>query len=369
MIGRLPAALISPVRTHQCGDPALNCQLGAISWIPACAGMSGVWGAACSILTLCVAILSLFAPLFAFADDYPSRPIQIIVPFAPGGATDIAARLLQPGLEQALGQSLVIENKSGAAGNIGMELAARAAPDGYTLFFGNIGTVAINPQFYPNLKVNPERDFAPISRVSDTPGIFVARPDFPTSSLNDMAAYVKAHPGKVNYAAAGISTLNTLEMMQFEKLAGLQMTQVPYKGGAGPAIVDLMGGHVDVMCVTYSSAAPYVQAGKLKAFAVTTERRLDSMPDVPTVAELGFPESVSSSWQGLFAIAGTPQSIIDKLHAAVVSALGDAKVREHMIAAGMLPNPSVSPAEFKSYIATETAKWGEIVHDVGAKAE
>jgi len=318
---------------------------------------------------LFVILALLLAPALASADDYPSRLIQIIVPFAPGGATDIAARLLQPGLEQALGQSLVIENKSGAAGNIGMELAARAAPDGYTLFFGNIGTVAINPQFYPDLKVKPERDFVPISRVSDTPGIFIARPGFPANSLREMASYVKAHPGKVNYAAAGISTLNTLEMMQFEKLAGLNMTQVPYKGGAGPAIVDLMGGHVDLMCVTFSSASAYVQAGKLKAFAVTTEKRLDSMPDVPTVAELGYPESVSSSWQGLFAVAGTPQPIVAKLHAAIVRALADQKVREHMIAAGMLPNPSASPEEFKAYIATETAKWGRVVRDVGAKAE
>ena len=318
---------------------------------------------------LFVILALLLAPALASADDYPSRLIQIIVPFAPGGATDIAARLLQPGLEQALGQSLVIENKSGAAGNIGMELAARAAPDGYTLFFGNIGTVAINPQFYPDLKVKPERDFVPISRVSDTPGIFIARPGFPANSLREMALYVKAHPSKVNYAAAGISTLNTLEMMQFEKLAGLNMTQVPYKGGAGPAIVDLMGGHVDLMCVTFSSASAYVQAGKLKAFAVTTEKRLDSMPDVPTVAELGYPESVSSSWQGLFAVAGTPQPIVAKLHAAIVRALADQKVREHMIAAGMLPNPSASPEEFKAYIATETAKWGRVVRDVGAKAE
>ena len=318
---------------------------------------------------LFVILALLLAPALASADDYPSRLIQIIVPFAPGGATDIAARLLQPGLEQALGQSLVIENKSGAAGNIGMELAARAAPDGYTLFFGNIGTVAINPQFYPDLKVKPERDFVPISRVSDTPGIFIARPGFPANSLREMASYVKAHPGKVSYAAAGISTLNTLEMMQFEKLAGLNMTQVPYKGGAGPAIVDLMGGHVDLMCVTFSSASAYVQAGKLKAFAVTTEKRLDSMPDVPTVAELGYPESVSSSWQGLFAVAGTPQPIVAKLHAAIVRALADQKVREHMIAAGMLPNPSASPEEFKAYIAAETTKWGRVVRDVGAKAE
>jgi tripartite-type tricarboxylate transporter receptor subunit TctC len=318
-------------------------------------------------------LLVLFGTAGARADEdvakYPTRPIQIIVPFAPGGASDLAIRLLQPGLEKALGQQLVIENKSGAAGNIGMELAAHAAPDGYTLYFGNVGTIAINPNFYPHLKVHPDRDFMPISLVSETPGIFIARPDFPAKSLKDMVAYVNAHPGKVNYAAAGISTLNTLEMEQFEHLAGLKMTQVPYKGGAGPAVVDLMGGHVDVMCVTFSSAAPHVKAGQLKGLAVTTQKRLASMPDIPTVVELGYPESVSSSWQGLFAIAGTPPAIVAKLHAAVVQSLADPKVREHMIGAGMLPNPSKSPEAFKAYIATESAKWSKVVKQIGAKVE
>lgn len=302
---------------------------------------------------------------FARADDYPSRPVQVIVPFAPGGASDVAIRLLQPGLEKELGQQLVIENKSGAAGNIGMELAARAAPDGYTLFFGNVGTISINPHFYAHLKVKPDKDFVPISLVSETPGILVARPDFPAKTFKDVIDYVTAHPGKVNYAASGISTLNTLEMEQLAHEAKLNMTQVPYKGGAGPAVVDLLGGHVDMMFVTYSTAAPHVKAGKLKAYAVTTKSRLDSMPDVPTVVEAGHPELVSSSWQGLFAVAGTPPSILSKLNAAVVHALADANVRQHMIAAGMLPTPSKSPDDFKTYLSTESAKWAKVVKDIG----
>src|SRR6185437_9854509 len=233
-------------------------------------------------LRACIALLFLLTSFVATrpaaADDYPSRPIHIIVPFAPGGASDLAIRLLQPGLEKVLGQQLVVENKSGAAGNIGMEIAAHAAADGYTLFFGNVGTIAINPNFYPELKVKPAHDFAPVSMVSETPGIFITRPDFPSNSLKEMVSYVKARPGKVNYAAAGISTLNTLEMEQFEHVAGLKMIQVPYKGGAGPAVVDLMGGHVDVMCVTYSSALPFVKAGKLKGLAVTTKERLAELP-------------------------------------------------------------------------------------------
>lgn len=307
----------------------------------------------------------------ARADDaaYPTRPIQVIVPFSPGGASDLAIRLLQPGLEQALGQRIVVENKAGAAGNVGMELAARAAPDGYTLFFGNVGTISINPSFYPNLNLKPEHDFAPISLVSETPGIIVARPGFPANSLKEMVTYVKAHPGKVNYAAAGISTLNTLAMEDFEHLAGLKMVQVPYKGGAGPAVIDLMGGHVDVMCVTFSSAAPHVKAGKLKGLAVTTHERLASMPDIPTVLEMGYPEIISSSWQGLFAVAGTPPAVIAKLHAAVVRALADPQVREHMIVAGLLPTPSKSPAEFKTYLSAESAKWTKVVKEIGASAQ
>ena len=175
---------------------------------------------------------------------YPDKPIHIIVPFAPGGASDYAIRLIQPGLTQALGQQLVIDNRSGAAGNVGMEAAARAAPDGYTLFFGNVGTVSINPHFFPELNLAPERDFIPISIAAETPGILIASPKFPANSLKEMIDYVKAHPGKINYAAAGISTLNTLAMEQFRHVAGLQMTQIPYKGGAGPAIVDLMAGNV-----------------------------------------------------------------------------------------------------------------------------
>ena len=321
------------------------------------------------LIALLFLLTSFAATRPAAADDYPTRPIHIVVPFAPGGASDLAIRLLQPGLEKALGQTLVIDNKSGAAGNIGMEFAAHAAADGYTLFFGNVGTIAINANFYPELKVKPAHDFAPVSMVSETPGIFITRPDFPSGSLKDMVSYVKARPGKVNYAAAGVSTLNTLEMEQFEHVAGLKMIQVPYKGGAGPAVVDLMGGHVDVMCVTYSSALPFVKAGKLKGLAVTTKERLPELPNVPTVVELGYPDSVSSSWQGLFAVAGTPQPIVAKLHDAVVKALADPTVRAHMATAGMLPSPSQSPDDFKTYIAAESAKWAKVVNEIGVKPQ
>ena len=297
---------------------------------------------------------------------YPDKPIHIIVPFAPGGASDYAIRLIQPGLTQALGQQLVIDNRSGAAGNVGMETAARAAPDGYTLFFGNVGTISINPHFFPDLNVAPERDFIPISIAAETPGILIASPKFPANSLKEMIDYVKAHPGKINYAAAGISTLNTLAMEQFRHVAGLQMTQIPYKGGAGPAVVDLMAGNVDLMLVTLSSVAQHVKARKLKAFAVSTRERAELLPEVPTLLEQGFPEAVSSSWQGLFAVAGTPQPIVTKLHAAVLKAMADPDVQRHMRTAGMLPTSSQTPESFKQFLAAESTKWREVVEHIKA---
>jgi tripartite-type tricarboxylate transporter receptor subunit TctC len=320
-----------------------------------------------------VSMLVLLGVAEAQADEdpitYPTRPIRVVVPFSPGGASDLAIRVLQSGLSQSLGQPIVIDNRPGAAGNIGMELAARGAPDGYNLFFGNVGTVSINPHFYSDLKVVPERDFVPISVVAETPGILVASPKFPPNSLKEMIAYVKARPGKINYAAAGISTLNTLEMEQFRYAAGLDMTQVPYKGGAGPAIVDLIAGNVDVMFVTLSSAAEYVKAGQLKAFAVTTRERTALLPDVPSILELGYPDSVSSSWQGLFAPTGTPQPIVAKLHRAVERAMADPKVQNLMTAAGMLPTWSNSPEDFKTYLVSESTRWARVVTEIASKAK
>jgi tripartite-type tricarboxylate transporter receptor subunit TctC len=311
-------------------------------------------------------------PFAEAAEDpaqYPSKPIRVIVPFAPGGATDITMRMIQPALSERLGQQLIIDNRGGAAGNIGMEVAARAIPDGYTLFLGNVGTVAINPNFYRDLNVVPERDFIPVSLASETAGVVVANPNFPPNSLTEMVAYVKARPGKINYASAGISSQNTLEMEQFRKAAGLDMVQVPYKGGAGPALNDLVAGHVDVMFVTLSAASGHVKSGKLKALAVTTRKRLEQLPEVATMAEQGFPENVSSSWQGLFAIAGTPRPIVAKLHAAMIDAMKDERTRKLMSDAGMIPSASETPEAFKAFVAGETAKWKAVVQSIGAKLE
>ena len=308
----------------------------------------------------------LLAASAARADDYPVRPIHVIVPFAPGGATDVAMRLLQPALAQALGQTLVIDNRGGASGSVGMELAAHAQPDGYTLFFGNVGTVSIDPNFFPQLTVKPERDFIPLSLAGETPGILVASPKFPPNTLKEMVAYAKAHPGKINYGVAGISTLNSLAMEQFRRSAGLEMTQVPYKGGAGPGLLDLIAGNIDMMLVTLSAASSHVKSGQLKALAITTRERNALFPDVPSLAEQGYPEAVSSSWQGLFAIAGTPAPIVAKLHAAVVTAMADPATRKLMTEAGILTTTSASPEQFKNFLADEAAKWKSVVAQVKA---
>ena len=316
-----------------------------------------------------IALAALCAGSGAVADDYPARPIHIIVPFAPGGATDVAMRLLQPALTDALGQTLVIDNRGGASGTVGMELAAHAIADGYTLFFGNVGTVSIDPNFFPKLQVDPARDFIPISLAGETPGILVASTKFPPNNLKEMVAYAKAHPGKINYGAAGISTLNTLAMEQLQRIAGVQMTQVPYKGGAGPALVDLIAGNIDVMLVTLSAASSHVKEGQLKALAVTARQRNSLFPEVGTMAEQGYPEAVSSSWQGLFTITGTPQPIVAKLHAAMVKAMADPAMQKRMTDAGIVPTASASPDEFKSFLAGEAAKWKGVVAATKAAAK
>jgi tripartite-type tricarboxylate transporter receptor subunit TctC len=302
------------------------------------------------------------------AANYPNQPIRMIVPFAPGGASDFAARLIQPGMSQFLGQQIVVENRAGAAGNVGMDVAARAAPDGYTIFLGNVGTISINPSMFPELTVNPEKDFVGVSVVTETPGVMIASMKFPPNSVKELIDYVKARPGKVNFASPGSGSLNRLEMEVFRRDAGLDMTHIPYKGGAGPAVADIVGGHVDLMFVTISSAMPHIKAGRVKAFAVTPPERVPALPDVPTMSELGWKNNVSSSWQGVLARGGTPKPIVDKLHAAVVHAMTP-EVRKRIEDAGVKPVVSKSPEEFDEYLKAEAKKWSQVVKETGAKPD
>ncbi|HSB72147.1 MAG TPA: tripartite tricarboxylate transporter substrate binding protein [Candidatus Methylomirabilis sp.] len=300
---------------------------------------------------------------------YPSQPIRMIVPFAPGGASDFAARLLQPTMSEFLGKQVVVENRAGAAGNVGMDVAARATPDGYTIFLGNVGTVCINPFLFSDLTVKPDRDFIGVSVVAETPGLLIANPKFPPNTAKEFVEYVKARQGQINFASPGSGSLNRLEMELFRKNAGLDMTHIPYKGGAGPAVADIIGGHVSVMFVTISSAIDHVKGGRLKALGVTTRERVGSLPNVPTMLEQGFPDNVSSSWQGVLVPAGTPRPIVEKLHAAVLRGMANPQLQARYQEAGVIAATSKTPEEFKKYIDAESAKWSRVIKETGAKPD
>lgn len=301
--------------------------------------------------------------------DYPNRPVKMIIPFAPGGASDFVGRIMAVRMGELLGQQIVIENRAGAAGNIGMEAAAKAPPDGYTVYLGNIGTMAINPALFANLSVNPQKDFVPVSVVADMPSALVANADIPVKNVSELAAYIKARPGKLNFASPGSGSLNRLEMEMFKKETGTEMVHVPYKGGAGPAAVGLVGAETQVMFSTLSSVISFVKANRLKGLAVTSKERLPQLPDVPTMVESGYPDMVSSSWQGILFPAGTPRPIVARMHAVLVQTLDTADVKQKFGNGGATAVSSKTPEVFGEFVATETRRWGKVAKDSGAKAD
>ena len=302
--------------------------------------------------------------------QYPNRPVKIIIPFAPGGASDFVGRILQPRLVELLGQSIVIENRPGASGSLGVEAAARSAPDGYTLFLGNIGSIAINPGVFPKLAANPMTDLIAVTQVVDVPGALVANPSFPPNTVKEFVAYAKANPGKVNYASPGSGSQNRLEMEHLRKLeGGLQMVHIPYKGGAGPAVSALVTGETHLMFVTASSAMPMVKSGRLKILAVTSQRRVGELPSAPTMEEAGSPGFISGSWQGVFVPAGTPKEIVDRLYGVLVQAMISPEVVARLATGGVEAITSASPAAFADYVASETQRWGKAAKEAGATVD
>src|SRR5881227_429260 len=279
--------------------------------------------------------LLLFSALAIGQANYPNRPVKMIVPFAPGGASDFVARIISPKLGEFLGQTIVIENRPGASGNIGMEAAAKATADGYTIYLGNIGTIAINPAVFPNLSINPQKDFTAITLVAGVPSILIANPSVPANTVAELVALAKSKPGELNFASPGSSTLNRLEMERFMKLANLNMVHIPYKGGAGPAVTGMLGGETQVMFVTLSSAITFIQAGRLKGLGISTTKRIEALPQVPTMIEAGFPDMVSSSWQGVFVPAGTPRPIVEKLHAALLTTMESPDIKQRFAGGGV----------------------------------
>jgi len=317
-----------------------------------------------------LALALALAPAVALAQGYPSRPVRMIIPFAPGGASDFVGRIMQPKMSELLGQQLVIENRGGAAGNIGLEAAAKSDPDGYTIFLGNIGTIAINPAVFRSLNIKPQRDLVAVTQVVDVPGVLIANGDFPPSSVKEVVEFAKAHPGKLNYGSPGSGSQNRLEMELFRLAAGgMDMVHVPYKGGAGPAVTGLIAGETQLMFTTAPSALGYIKGGRLKVLAVTSAKRITALPDVPTMVESGFPRSVTGSWQGIFVPRGTPSAVVDKLFTVTQQVMKTPDVVERLSGGGVDVVLSDSPKAFAAFVASESERWGQVAREVGATVD
>jgi tripartite-type tricarboxylate transporter receptor subunit TctC len=319
-----------------------------------------------AVAAIAAALTLAIAPA-ALAQGYPAKPVRVIVPFPPGGATDILARAASQKMSEAWGQPVIVDNRPGAGGNIGSDLVAKAPNDGYTLLMGTVGTHAINPGLYAKMPYDHIRDFVPIVLVAGVPNVLVVHPSVPANSVRELIAYGKANPGKLNFASSGSGTSIHLSGELFKVLTGVQMQHVPYKGSS-PAVSDLLGGQVQLMFDNLPSALPHIKAGKLKALAVTSAVRAPALPDVPTVAESGVPGFESASWFGLLAPAGTPRDIVVKINAEVDKWLATAEAKEKLAAAGANAAGG-SPEDFAKHIAAETAKWAKVVRESGAKVD
>ncbi|MBS0451846.1 MAG: tripartite tricarboxylate transporter substrate binding protein [Proteobacteria bacterium] len=306
--------------------------------------------------------------------SWPTHSVRIVVPFAPGGTTDILARAIAPELSKAFGQQFIVDNRAGAGGNVGAEIVARSAPDGYTLLMGTVGTHGINRALYPKLPYDPIKDFAPITLVAAVPNVMEMNADkarqLGINSVQDFIAYAKTHPGKLSMASSGSGTSIHLAGELFKSMTGSYMTHIPYRG-SGPAVMDLVAGNTEVMFDNLPSSLAQIKGGKLKALAVTSAQRSPALPDVPTVEEAGGPSLKgyeASSWFGLLAPAGTPPDIVNRIQQEVAKSLGTAAIKEKLVAQGALPSGN-TPAEFGKLIDSEHKKWAAVVKASGATVD
>jgi tripartite-type tricarboxylate transporter receptor subunit TctC len=317
-------------------------------------------------LRLAATLILFCATGLACAQTYPAKPIHLIVPFPPGGGNDTVARAIAQQASPALGQPIVVDNRPGAGGIIGADAAARAAPDGYTLFLGGVATHAVNPHLHAKLSYDPVKDFAPITLVASAPSVLVVHPSVPARTIAEFATYARANPGKLNYASNGNGSSSHIAAVLYETNAGVKMTHVPYKG-VGPALTDLMSGRIELMFNSIVAILPHIQAGKLRALAVTSKTRSSLLPDVPSIAEVGWPEYEAGSWYGILAPAGTPPAIIDRLHREIVKALKDPEVAKRLAGEGADVIGS-TPQEFAAHIKSELARMGQAVRAAGLSA-
>src|SRR5438477_9621331 len=316
--------------------------------------------------------MKLLALLFicglASAQDYPSKPVRMVVGFPPGGGTDVVARILSPRLSELLGQPIVIDNRPGATGTVAAGQVAKATPDGYTIMMGHVSVNAIAPSLFANLPYDVNRDFAPIALAAAVPHLVVVHPSVPVTSLKELVAYLKAQPGRLTFPSAGNGSMPHLAGEVFQGLAGVKLVHVPYKG-TGQSMQDLLGGQHLVAFDTMAASAPQVRSGKLRALAVSTRERVATLPDVPTAEEAGLPGYVLTTWYGVFAPAGTPPVIVNRLHAELVKAMQTPDVRTKLEGIGADGSMSRTPHEFAQLVRTDTARYAKIVKDIGLKIE
>ena len=310
--------------------------------------------------------LTLLHPRAQAQQPYPARPVRLVVPSAPGGGTDITARVMAPKLGEFLGQQVVVENRAGAGTMIGGEVVARAAPDGYTLLMG-ISTLAINPAMYKKVPYDALKDFAPITQAVSLPNILVTHPSLPVKTVKELIAFAKARPGQLQFASAGVGTNPHLAAELFLSMAGIRMLHVPYKG-SGAGVIDVIAGHVPVMTPSILTGLPHAKAGRLRALGVTSARRAGGAPEVPTISEAGVPGYEAVQWFGVLAPAGTPRVVIERVHREAVRVLQAADVRERLQADGADPVAS-TPEEFAAFLRAETVKWAKVVKTVGIQPE
>lgn len=313
-----------------------------------------------------LATLSVAFALHAYGQDaWPTRPVRMILPFPPGGGTDILGRLIAERLSAGIGQPVVTENRGGAGGNVGAEAAARSAPDGYTIVLV-APSLAISPTLYSKINYDPVKDFAPISLVATVPNVMVTQPSLP-GQLQEFIAFVKAKPGALNFGSGGAGTSNHLAGELFNIVTGARLVHVPYKG-VNLAMQDVLAGNVHLVFIGIPAAAPHIKAGKLRALAIVAPQRSTALPDVPTVAEAGLKDFEVTTWYGILAPAGTPQPVVRRLNAELVKVMHAPEMKEKLTATGTEPLTS-TPEEFAAYIKREIAKWGDVIRKVGVKAD
>jgi tripartite-type tricarboxylate transporter receptor subunit TctC len=319
-----------------------------------------------SLVLLCAASLAAGMPASA-QQNYPTRPVRFVVPFAAGGSTDTLARTIGVKLVDVLGQQVVVDNRPGGNGDIGMMIVAKAPPDGHTIVLGYIANLAIAPSLYAKMPYDPLKDFAPITQPASSPNVLTAHPSVQAKTLQELIALAKAKPGQISFASTGVASVGHLTGELINNLAGIKMTHVPYKG-SGQAVTDILGGHVQVMFSGFSSTLHHIKAGKLRALAVTGPKRSNALPEVATIAEQGFPGVEATAWYGILAAAGTPKPVVARLHGDLVKILKQPDVVQKLDGLGFEIVGS-TPEQFGAYIRSEIKKWAKVVKASGAKPD